>query len=369
MADFSGFQASVSGYTVTGYAAPPTAGLLANQFYIYLAEGPALDTDATPTWTIVRNTTLVDSATNIHLVTIASPPQATTDGAKPIIGYTLATAGRSQVFVAFSEPVVQAGGASLTSTNFSISGYTISSITPVTTSGAGMKELLLNLSAPVQATDIVNQTTMSMSGSFTDMSPAANPLSVTTHRISDLGLGLPGQGIVEPIWAKDQTQVDPLRGGVGVIHSFDGSAWLQAQTITVQSYITDSYAAAAGLTVSVLFDSGVSSSLKFGNLWVPPFTTTQYNGLVPYPDTAAHSVSAIADTPNVHIRDAVISSSDSLIKSGNTIEFFYEIGGANPLICADLSEPERLELVSPRAAVGLQAAEYRDPARRGDDPP
>ena len=107
----------------------------------------------------------------------------------------------------------------------------------------------------------------------------------------------------------------------------------------MQSYITDADPAAGGRTVSVYFDSGVASSLKSANLWLPPFNRTQYNGIVPHANTAAQAVGAALDTPNAHIRDSVIASTNSLIKSGATIQFLYEIASANPLICASLPNP------------------------------
>ena len=101
--DFSGFVANVTGYTVdntkgvNGYA---DAGSFTSFFYIYLKEGKVLDTGVTPTWTIVSNTTLKDQVTNNKLVAIQFPPFASTDSAKPVLGYTLGVAGKNQVFVA-----------------------------------------------------------------------------------------------------------------------------------------------------------------------------------------------------------------------------------------------------------------------------
>ncbi len=356
--DFSGFHVSVSGYTVAGFStnvAGYTGGPQANDQYftILLNPGPNLDTNATPTWTITSNSTLLDYATGNQYVGPSNVVYTPSDIAPPIVAYSLAIAGMNQLFVAFSEPVVESGGAAVAPADFTFSnGATVTNLTPVLTAGGGTQQVLLTLSQSVTATDELAPTTFTVSA-LRDLAapsgtapptgltngPNSIPATLRTHRISDLGLGLPGQGIVEPIWAKDQSQVDPLRGGAGIIHTFDGSGWLQAQTITMQSYVTDSYATAGSLVVSVRFDSGVSSSLKSGNLWLPPFNTTQYNGIVPYADPAAQTVSSALDTPNQHIRDSVVPSTSSLIKSGNTIQFFFEIAGPDPLLCASLPNP------------------------------
>ena len=125
--DFSGFTASVSGYTIdtskgtNGYAMVPTGQTLpshyrsstavrAIEFFIYLVEKPYNDTGATPAWSILTNTSLKDNSTGkLKLITFnnGNPNVAETpiDEAAPKIAYTLALPGQAQVFFHFSEPV------------------------------------------------------------------------------------------------------------------------------------------------------------------------------------------------------------------------------------------------------------------------
>ncbi len=364
--NFSGFSVSVTGYTVTGFttlipgytcAPQPACQQQDAYFEITLAPGSKLDTDATPGWTITSNTSLHDQSTGYQLLGPPGAPQTTDDIAPPILAYTLAVTGKSQMYVAFSEPVIGSGvGGALTPADFSntlSNGAAITGVTAVTTSGGGTKDALLTLGQAVTVTDVLTPVTVTVTASIVDLAtpsatapptgltngPNAIPAALRTHRITDVGLGIPGNEIIAPLWAKDQSQIDPLRGGAGVIHRFDGSAFLQPQEITLQSLITSSYATPGSLSITVKFDAGVAGSLKRGKLWLPPFTTTDYNGLVPYADSAAHTVTAVADMPNAWLRDTVFPSTDSLIVSGNTIEFFYEIAGAIPLLCANLPNP------------------------------
>ncbi len=61
--NFSGFTASVTGYTVIGYSRP----VVGPNFYILLKEKDYNDTGATPTWTITSNAKLADDATGTKL--------------------------------------------------------------------------------------------------------------------------------------------------------------------------------------------------------------------------------------------------------------------------------------------------------------
>jgi hypothetical protein len=114
--NFSGFVAEVSGYTIKGYSRPS----LGNAFFINLEEKPYLDTDATPAWHVVSNTSLVDDQYKTQFVwTLSRAADATGynsdwmipgDTAWPILGYTLSIPGLAGSFLHFSEPIVRARG-------------------------------------------------------------------------------------------------------------------------------------------------------------------------------------------------------------------------------------------------------------------
>ena len=147
--DFSGFTASVAGYTVTGYSRPVSGA----NFYILLKEQPYNDTGATPSWNVTANTSLKDEATNTKLAKLYTAPLAMTpvDTAFPRITYTLALPGVNQVFVHASEPLYDDGG----SLTYSIPGYTVDSATNVTTASGGVSEALLTLDGALPASLIL----------------------------------------------------------------------------------------------------------------------------------------------------------------------------------------------------------------------
>ena len=62
---------------------------------------------------------------------------ATVDTAEPIFGYTLAVADKNEVFVHFSEPVVQNGGGILVAGDFTYSAGGVTGSPASPTSGNG----------------------------------------------------------------------------------------------------------------------------------------------------------------------------------------------------------------------------------------
>jgi hypothetical protein len=104
----AGFEARVSGYTVTGYEPYPGAEPFSRYlFYIKLQEKDYSDTDKTPSWEIVSNGALADTFRKDVLLDSAKKP---IDTAAPQIVYSLAQPGGNELFIRMSEPVYFAAG-------------------------------------------------------------------------------------------------------------------------------------------------------------------------------------------------------------------------------------------------------------------
>jgi len=341
--DFSGFVASVTGYTVTGYSYP---SLHSSNFYINLKEQSFNDTGATPTWTITKNTSLKDQGTGLNLATLYNYPMTPTNTAFPRIAYTLALPNSNQVFVHASEPLFGA-----ISFNSSVGS---AAFTPVTTSGGGISEFLLTLSASVTAATIASGTATvtvlnAVDGgtipfdAFTtnpELPHPTYPTALGSYAAYDISIALGGTGIVPPyptpnaaaathrlsdvlvdvpiakasdptyflwpVYAKDSntvtlsdsaiaalTPAQTASEGIGLIRAFDGSQWLQAQNITVQARMQPTLTGVSGATL--WFDSNVPATLTspYG-LWLPAFAQTGFSGLVPFPDASPWAKGAIS---------------------------------------------------------------------------
>jgi hypothetical protein len=321
--DFTDFQVMVTGYQVTGYSAGPNP----DEFYIHITEKTVMDTDATPNWWIETNTTLLDSATLTKLaVSLPGPGGETpTDAAVPLVGYSLAVADKDEIYIKFSEPVYdQTAPITAIDENFfiysggaNINGM-IFSTTVVTGYGTGTTEILLTLDANVTAPEVIAPpATIDINNNVRDQVPQSIPNE--PHRVTDVGLGLVGNGIMEPLWARDETQRDSIRGGIGLLKKFDGSGWLRDQTITLQAHIHSGLG--AGPVMRLHYDPNVPSSLKSNGLWLPdPFVY----GLIPGPNTDTRQVNESGATGQ--LRDFILPNpaSDSEFKDGALVEFFFE---------------------------------------------
>jgi len=345
--NFSDFAVSVSGYTVRA-ASPFTTGTPADSvFYLNLNERPELDTGATIAWQITHNTLLRDQVNNAQLVIIPGGTAVAADDASPVIAYTLAVTGKAQIFLRFSEPVYANAGTNtaLTSVDFTISGgnnQTVTSVVPVSSSGNGYTEILLNLSAAIAASDIATPETITMSAGQDNPTvapspvvnppgspgvPAAHSLYSSAHRITDVGLGPPGAGMIEPVYAWDQTIRDPTLGGIGLISKFDGSEFLAPQNITIQANVNG---ALGGHGLSLWIDSKPSARFVSNGLWLPPFNESNYSGLVPYPDTGADNSASGPVSPGGQLENWVIPSSNSNIYNHANLQFFFQDSTVSP---------------------------------------
>ena len=305
---------SVTGYTVSGFAAGGVG-----QFYILLEEGADLDTGVTPVWSILGNTTLRDNVSKQYYVALLGPSETPTDQAPPLIGYTLAVANRDRLFVHFSEPVVNGGGGALVAGDFHYPGATpataiVSQPTP--------REYELQLAANVLPADIAAGAVITVVSAPRD--PVGNNIVSATHRVTDIGLGMVGDGILEPVFGLD---------GLFTINQFDGSRWLQDKNISLEAHVHIDIV--SDPTTRLWFDvNAPATSRSAAGLWLPPFDDTRFNGLVPvrvptFPRPALNDTNGGAN-----ISDFTIPSSDVEIVDGAFVEFILELDQPDPLYCA-----------------------------------
>jgi fibronectin-binding autotransporter adhesin len=357
--DFTDFQIVVNGYDQSG---PVSTGLSSNDrlFWIHLEEKPYLDTGVTPSWYIADPGELRDSNIGIYQVSHEPPksptnPEVPWDDADPIVGYTLAVPGRNEVFVHFSEPVYGSGAGDALVPEIDLSGpagNAVSSISVVSGSGGG-QEVLLTMTSAVSASDIADWELLSFANIDDNApdSPAVSPLWVgqpsgynglvdVTNRISDLGLGISSGGLINPVWASDGTSISPERGGLGLIRSFDGSAFLQDDDILLEASI-HSDLAPLGSTPEILFDGNVPANYTRDSLWLPE--SADSNGLVsfPYPDASTRSITgAPHPSGSTNLWQFTFSAGDVDIRTGVKLDFFFKLTGANPLYIARLDRPD-----------------------------
>jgi len=261
------------------------------------------------------------------------------DGADPIVGYTLAVEGQSEIFLHFSEGIVDTNGGDFTNNIDYPAGTPIISQNIVSSDGAGPKEIEVTANAPISKTEILNGADIVLTA-IEDA--AGNGLSLTTHRVSDLGLGWDNGGFMNPVWASDGTTRSPERGGLGIIRSFDGSKWLQDKNILLEAAIHSSLVPPAP---QIWFAGNVPDTYISNELWLPSFTTDVsladgFSGLVPIPNP---NTNAIVGTPHPsgspNLWQFTFPQSDTNIASGTSIGFFFKLTGGNPLYSARLEEP------------------------------
>ncbi len=350
--DFSGLTVEVDGYEVSGYIHP--GGFPPNQFAILLNEGSYLDTGATPAWRIATNTSLRDTTINAILliydgsgfVPIPKTEEIPQDHAPPIIGYTLAVADKNQIFVHFSEPVIQAGGvAEIVAGNFtSMAAGGIASLQRVSPLPApannGMREVLLITNNNISAAEIANGVNLTAGAGIedftsppsthpfdaTDPPDLAEPLLLTSHRISDVGLGIVGNGIVEPVYARGN--LNPLGGsGPGIVTRFDGSEFLEDEDFVLQAHLYTGL----GWNPQLVYANAIPGSFRNGELWLPNFTETSgagnFSGLVPRPFTGSLTKNFTSNSGNLF--DFSLSASDPMVQSERNFEFFFFYPASN----------------------------------------
>jgi hypothetical protein len=161
--NFLGFAVDITGYDLdtslgignTGFSEIMYGPYAGAEFYIHLVEKPYTDTGETINWTISGNTTLRDDSTGKYLTGTIEEEMVAADTAPPKIAYTLAVPGRNEVFIQFSEPVVHTGGTQIETGDITYKAVNPTSLTFVTTSGLGAKELIATFAADVAVSDVI----------------------------------------------------------------------------------------------------------------------------------------------------------------------------------------------------------------------
>ncbi|PIE04470.1 MAG: hypothetical protein CSA76_04020 [Spirochaetales bacterium] len=347
--NFTSFTAEVDGYTVLNYDHP--AAMPSNQFAIELEEGAYLDTGVTPAWRIVSNNSLRDTTINgllslyngiLPSIPVAKSEEIPYDEAPPLIGYTLAAADKNEIFVHFSEPVIQTGGLTeIAAGNFNTAaGGGIASLRRVSPSPApgnqGMRELLLITNTDISAADIaggavslaVNSGAIEDFASpssthvfdATDPPDTGNALFSLNHRISDVGLGIAGNGIVEPVFARASGTPAAGGSGPGMVTRFDGSEFLEEEDFVLQAHRYSGL----GFNPQLVYANAIPSMYRNGALWLPSFTETSgsgnFSGLVPRPFSGTLSG---AGSLNGNLIDYTLNASDPMVMYGKNFEFFF----------------------------------------------
>ncbi|MBN1523085.1 MAG: hypothetical protein JW904_01275, partial [Spirochaetales bacterium] len=301
--DFTGFNVTIDGYLLdTTYTNGCDTGTTPNDnwFIIRLRQDRTttgtrgLDTDATPTWRIDSNSSLLADGTTSKYVMLSGAEETATDNAAPIIGYSLAAGGGYQVFVHLSEPVYNgAAPAALVPANFSFGGN------PPTIQQINSREYLLTFPAVIDVADVIAGTPVTYTNIVDQvgltLDAAASPYD---RRVSDIILAIPGS---EPVnfTMFDSTPRDLPTAGIGYITVFDGSGFVQDDTV-VQDMTED----APGSTAThIVWDLKTSGNLLPDTFW--------------YPDPATASLAALT-IPDVYgLVSSYRTTADEIAKSGS----------------------------------------------------
>ncbi|MBB6482633.1 FlgD immunoglobulin-like domain containing protein, partial [Spirochaeta isovalerica] len=365
---------SVLPYGLNGFSDSDNS--IASEFFIHLVEKEYTDTDVTPQWRLMTNTSLF-STTGGALVEygVAVPSETPIDNAAPIYNYTLSSSEKNKIYVQFSEYVRQPDETVIEAVDFSYGGAAnISSLARITTSGTGTKELELTLDALVTADEILNGAILQIVNDIDDMDnwndtwgtfaanyPSADPTAIPdlatgnvgdsnnpmigggtasgAHRVSDLALGLTGDAILQPVYATDESQTDPDRGGIGTIRDFTGGTWLQDQPIELTTHINSGHSAPSGLDpqVQLFFDVDVPSAYRQNNdrdgLWLPgvsfgnvpaadDYDIYDFYGIVPSPNPDEREATA-GTSPSNQLRVHSFDNDDPELESVADVEFLY----------------------------------------------
>jgi hypothetical protein len=190
-----------------------------------------------------------------------------------------------------------------------------------------MSELLLTLTGNLTATEIVTPQMLTVNAATRDQAGPPNFIVSNVHRVTDVGLGLAGDGVMEPVWAYD---------GIFTANDFEGTGWIRDIDFTLQAHVHNNVV--LNPDTRLLYDVSVPAAYKSSSgLWLPPFDDTEYTGIVPW---AVSTARTLLDAPiGTQLRDFQFLSSDAEIVDAATVEFVFQIvnnGGtiANDLYCA-----------------------------------
>ena len=356
--DFSELVVEVEGYRVKGYRAH---GSESDKFYIELEEQAYLDTSSTPKWKFIKNDSLKDDNGFEVLLydggedsSKAKAFEIPYDDAAPIIGYTLAIADKNEIFVHFSEPVVRSDSSSIAVGDFiTTAGGGVASLRRVSDeTNNGMQELILTSRNNISAEDIFNGVTVNADANArlsdissprsthefdTDSRDPADTMTTLVndaHRVSDVGLGVVGNGLVEPVSAR--SSITPVSGsGLGVVSKFAWNDFLPANDFSI---IAHRY---TGITEapSLIYSNSATAEVKNGKLWLPTFGENarlehNFSGLVPAPHTQTVTKNALSSN-NDNYTYQFRTPPDTMIENGKDMEFVFYFANSN-LYCAQV---------------------------------
>ncbi len=379
--DPSDLAAAVEGYAVTGFG---SAGNSPDDvFDIYLREGVREDSDAVLRWRLTRNSPPGLYGTAGGAVVQSGPtPYTTSDGARPVISYTLAAAGSTYAYIHFSEPVsADAGGTAqigFGSLDYSDGGNPVQAIAPIEISGTAAHAAMLRLQNPLAVDDVLPAAAESVSAAtariwgaaaavdpggyantnWDDNLPAnaaravlngATAPAVPSHAVSDVGLNL-----IAPVFAYDLTvSRDVVRGGIGKLSVFDGTGWMRPRDTLLEARL-----AGGSGSVAVHWDVSPADPVLLGKLWIPQNATSLFpvqTGTLPaaplpppdgsdrYHNANPQARSAPQSSASGALRDFTIPGNDSEFANGAVLQFMFTIEEAGSIMpcayVADIDDP------------------------------
>jgi hypothetical protein len=265
------------------------------------------------------------------------------DGARPVIGYTMAVANQNKAYLFFSEPVWTDPAATVRINSADFASSLVGNpftLTGLNISAEGAHEAFLEFTNSITEANVIAQETVQAAAAnvifgqpydptstLPNPDPAVYPnvnwdgnlpfpdsskgMIVSAHSITDVGLGL-----AHPIWAMDQTTIrDPSRGGLGRITSFDGTEWLQDDDMIIQARIDA--AALVGTGIELYYDVGVTDPIRLHNTWVRPIggDDTAHNE-----NTAARAATFLPPALGA-LNNFEILANDAEYKDGALVEF------------------------------------------------
>ena len=330
--DFNGLTVTVSGYqkgikfsTYRDENNQQDIEKNDDTFYVVLeSEAPLIDTGWTPRIIITSNSSLKANTGQNRFVGPLNQPLPSQDKAEPLVGYSLAVAGGSEVFIYFTEDL------NPTVNNFSFD-FGAGPVNPMSLSQLSGREVLLNFGGGnIFTTDaIVNAGTLT----YADIADvASNPLYLgggNERRVSDLILTRPGY---EPanLLLYDNNPVEPGFEGIRYLSVFDGTGWITDPNATWVLEVTTTYTNA-----ELLWFADKTSHYTKIPLW--------------YPDPQTYSIAdPIGLVTNWQAVNSIIPSGTSYeinfghpdLENETIFEFYLSFSNAAPgLLYARLTRP------------------------------
>jgi hypothetical protein len=300
--------------------------------------------DTADPWTTVSSLTIIYDSTQGYLTDLAgnllasvAVPLHAVERAAPFITLTLASVGKTGIYVKFSRAVY--GNAARTqpiaASQFTIAGTSsIASlaITNFETDGIGANEALFTLAQPLTENQAYADRIKVVAANLV-FSKSGTPMDPTIpHRITDVGIG-----IVTPVWASDGIHGNTTTGSTqGTLMVFDGSGSLLPRTVTLQTAIlADQFIT---VPLALFFDANPPASATVNGFWLP----TVLAGFLPSPNTEARSRQP--DSVQGRLVNFTIPGNDPEVKSGTRMQFVLRIGD---LYCAQLTNPNNPTTLAP----------------------